>query len=549
MTTTPRAAIYCRVSTSSQGEDGTSLSTQEQLCRQYAAARGYAVDEELVVREAWSGTQLHDRPKLTRLREAIQARLVATLIAYSTDRLARDPIHLAIIAEACERAGVSLEFVTEPLDSSPEGALIRYVKGYAAKIEHEKIKERTLRGKRAHAAAGQLSPTVADLYGYQYDPATRGRRVNETQAAIVRQIFRWYVDERTSIRSIATRLNATGVPSPSTDKRKPKAGRTAPSWSCAIVQRILSDTTYKGEAYVWRHTTDAHGRHILRPESEWIRLPESVSPAIVSSELWQAARDRRSENKGADTRNRSRPYLLRGTIYCATCGRRMYADPHRSKGGGPVSRTYRCPSRELPGGACGGRRVPAAAVEAWAWEQMKAAINDPSLITEQREQARREGPDPALLADLDTARRELAKLAQQQERLANRLREADDALWGLIERELRNIEAEKGQYRTMIADIEARLAQQQATIDQFDELEAYCQRVAGNLERFGFAEKRLAFEAFNVRIEANGTQDAGTWRLRGSAPVSVGAAAGIGGDLFSRSRGAGHHPWSGSGWR
>jgi hypothetical protein len=32
---------------------------------------------------------------------------------------------------------VAVEFVTEPLDNSPEGQLIRFVRGYAAKVEHE----------------------------------------------------------------------------------------------------------------------------------------------------------------------------------------------------------------------------------------------------------------------------------------------------------------------------------------------------------------------------------------------------------------------------
>ncbi len=44
MTTPPRAAIYCRVSSRGQEEDGTSLGSQEALCRQHAARRGYVAD-------------------------------------------------------------------------------------------------------------------------------------------------------------------------------------------------------------------------------------------------------------------------------------------------------------------------------------------------------------------------------------------------------------------------------------------------------------------------------------------------------------------------
>jgi site-specific DNA recombinase len=57
-TTTKKAAIYCRVSTAGQEEDGTSLDTQEARCRQYATTQGYTVEEAHVYREVYTGTEL-----------------------------------------------------------------------------------------------------------------------------------------------------------------------------------------------------------------------------------------------------------------------------------------------------------------------------------------------------------------------------------------------------------------------------------------------------------------------------------------------------------
>ncbi len=45
----PRAAIYARVSSTTQ-EEGSSLDTQEERCRRYAVEQGYAVAEEHVYR-------------------------------------------------------------------------------------------------------------------------------------------------------------------------------------------------------------------------------------------------------------------------------------------------------------------------------------------------------------------------------------------------------------------------------------------------------------------------------------------------------------------
>src|SRR5215207_3978398 len=151
-----RAALYVRVSTIGQEQEGSSLDTQEAACRKHATAHGYTVDETHVYRETFSGVELWQRPRLTELRAAVRHREVGVVIAYAIDRLARDPVHLGVIVSEAEHAGVPVEFVTEPLDGSPEGQLIRYVRGYAAKVEHLKIRERSMRGKRARVESGKL---------------------------------------------------------------------------------------------------------------------------------------------------------------------------------------------------------------------------------------------------------------------------------------------------------------------------------------------------------------------------------------------------------
>ena len=161
-----RAAIYCRVSTGKQEEEGTSLETQEVGCRAHAGEHRYCVAEACVYREAHTGVELWERKELTRLRDAIRRREIDVLVVYAIDRLARDPVHLGVLLTEAEHHGVRVEFVTEPLDNSPEGQLIRFVRGYAARVEHEKIKERTMRGRRARRDAGKPLPGPRPLYGY-----------------------------------------------------------------------------------------------------------------------------------------------------------------------------------------------------------------------------------------------------------------------------------------------------------------------------------------------------------------------------------------------
>jgi hypothetical protein len=52
------ASINCRVSSIDHEAEGTSLVTQEDRCRKYAAEHAYLVDEAHVYREVYTGTEL-----------------------------------------------------------------------------------------------------------------------------------------------------------------------------------------------------------------------------------------------------------------------------------------------------------------------------------------------------------------------------------------------------------------------------------------------------------------------------------------------------------
>ena len=170
------AAIYCRVSTEDQEREGTSLDSQLEACQEKAKELGYEVPPDNIIREVFSGLTL-ERPALTKLRDWARQREIGGVIAYSTDRLSRDPVHLLLLAEEFERAHVELILVTEPLDNSLEGQLLGFVRGWANKVEALKIRERTVRGKRSRALGGKLpGASHARLYGYLYIP---GKAIGE----------------------------------------------------------------------------------------------------------------------------------------------------------------------------------------------------------------------------------------------------------------------------------------------------------------------------------------------------------------------------------
>jgi site-specific DNA recombinase len=167
MKNTMRAAIYCRVSTESQEQDGTSLQTQLAACQKYCENKEYGVEHELT--EAWSGLSL-ERPKLNELRELIRSEKIDAVVVYSLDRFSRDPVHGVILMQELEKHGVMLEAATESVDTSEVGKLVFYIKGYAAKLDAERRKDATGRGKRVMLNSGRLPQgTGIGIYGYKWD--------------------------------------------------------------------------------------------------------------------------------------------------------------------------------------------------------------------------------------------------------------------------------------------------------------------------------------------------------------------------------------------
>lgn len=512
------ALVYCRVSTKGQ-EDGTSLDSQAQACIRHAESLGYAVAR--VTKEIFSGAELWDRPQLAKDRADLRAGRYHALVCYAIDRLSRDIAHLAIISEECERAGAQLLFVTEDLDNSAQGKLMRSVQSYAAEVEREKIKERSMRGKRAKLQSGRLLATRKSLFGYRNDPATGKREVYPQEAQIVRQMFQWVL-EGCGILHIRRRLFESNT--------LPPEGKTYPDgharpWPTSTIQKILRDPAYKGETYVFQFCAATKENPCRRrPKSEHLKLPDDTTPLIISPDMWQAVQHRLDSNKGDFVRNIKHQFLLRGLAVCEVCGHRMYSDSTKDY------RYYRCSSRKLEGTACGSDLVSADQVEAAVWKKVSTILREPEIIADEIKRQQKSGADSQLSEDRAAAQRRLAKIEREQQRLIRRLRDTeDDGLADLYEREIIQGQNQKRQLEKAIADIDARLAAEQRAIQNLQSLTAYCTQVASKLSTFSFDEKRLALEAVGAKVQLNGKK----WILQTRIPYQTV------GDVFNLSRSCG----------
>src|SRR5260370_1311506 len=65
--------------------------------------------------------------------------------------------------------------------TSPEGAIIRYIQGYGAKLDKARRRESTMRGRRARVSAGKPLPGPRARYGFRWADVrdAEGRRLRE----------------------------------------------------------------------------------------------------------------------------------------------------------------------------------------------------------------------------------------------------------------------------------------------------------------------------------------------------------------------------------
>ena len=303
-----RVAIYSRVSTAEQAEDDkASLTEQERLCREYCQEKGYSVST--VYQDIGSGTTRKRPSFLEMLKEARQGTF-DVILAWKTDRLARGIYPCSALMEALEESGVAIETVAEPFDRTTFE--IRAVLG---RIEVENIVQRTTMGREAKMRAGHHHVKAA--YGYDYDLETHHWVINESEAQWVKQIFNWYI-ESLSPNKIAYRLNKDGVPT----KLHSRLG-----WAEKTVSDLVCQEYYVGRCYRNK------GRHNKkpRPPEKWI---STSMPSIITEEMWEAAKARRSQNKVRSPRNTKKPYITQHILQCEECGTRF----HVSSGWGGVPR-------------------------------------------------------------------------------------------------------------------------------------------------------------------------------------------------------------------
>src|SRR4051812_45280825 len=237
-----RVAVYARVSTQRQAQAQT-VEQQLDRLKQHAEEQSWLVPVDFIFRDdGYSGASLK-RPGLDRLRDRAAARSLDLVLITAPDRLARNYVHQVLLLEELEQHGCRVQFLDRPMSQDPHDQLLLQIRGAVAEYERTLITERMRRGRQRKLQAGLLLPWTRAPYGYRVDPERprdpAGVRIEESEAAIVREMFAWYAEEAHSLCSLAHLLEELGI----------RTSTGLARWNLASIRDLLTNPVYMGLVY------------------------------------------------------------------------------------------------------------------------------------------------------------------------------------------------------------------------------------------------------------------------------------------------------------
>ena len=275
-------ALYRRVSTDKQADEGYSLDVQMEKLRAYSKTFSDVREVRDYMDDGYSGSSL-DRPGMERLVRDIRAGEITHVIVVKLDRLSRsqkDTLHL--IEDVMIPANVAFISIMESFNTDTAfGRAMVGILSVFAQLERENIFERTRGGMQKRVEKGYWPGGGRTPYGYDYDPA-QGILVPNEQAEMVRYMYDRYL-----------------------------AGES--------MQAIADSVGLKYEKLIYNIITrKSNAGYIVYKGEEYQGLHEP----IVSLDTYDRAMELLAERSAAKLVTKT-AHLLTGLCRCGTCGARM----------------------------------------------------------------------------------------------------------------------------------------------------------------------------------------------------------------------------------
>ncbi len=327
----PTYLMYLRKSRADQEAEargeGETLARHEKLLRALAEKNGHVIDT--VYREIVSGEMISMRPQMQALLSRIVAGGIDGVYVTEVERLARgNTSDQGQVAETFKYGNTKIITLAKTYDPTNEFDEEYFEFGlFMSRREYKTINRRIQTGRIqsvkegkyicSRPAYGYRKVKLATDKGYTLEPY-------EPEAAVVRDIFNWYVHgydgRNVGYTAIGTLLDKMCVP----------PGEQGVNWRPSRIQRILANPVYIGMIQFGKNSVQkvmtengVRKKRSLQQNAEY--LVQGLHPPIIDKDLFDKAQ--------AISRLRGRVIPMRhdmalsnplaGLLFCAECGHAM----------------------------------------------------------------------------------------------------------------------------------------------------------------------------------------------------------------------------------
>lgn len=325
--------------------DFEEVSVEETLNRHRKILESFCKERRLNVvetlEEVVSGESLSSRPKMLRLLELVNTGMYAGVVCIDIERLSRgSSLESGYIMQVLQANNCKIITPSKIYDLQNESdEQFTDMKFMFSRYELKTITKRLVRGRNQSASEGKFLGSIAP-YGYRIYklPGVKGNslRIEESEAEIVRLVFKMYGEQGIGYNTIAYQLNEMHVPS--------QTG----TWGQTSITNILNNEVYLGMIR-WKHEPT---KRIVkdgmlakkRVTSKDYELYEGLHEPIITQEQWdQVKAKQRERNHASVNSNRQLANPFATILFCEKCGAVMKRNvPAKSQ---KTSPWYRCPTR------------------------------------------------------------------------------------------------------------------------------------------------------------------------------------------------------------
>lgn len=381
-----KAAIYIRVSTDRQADEGFSLEAQHDLLMDVLERKGmelYRVYSDPGI----SGKTMKKRPGIQQMIADMKAGRFEAILVHKIDRLSRNLGDLYEFISLINKMNTRLviaSFGSDEIDTiSPMGKAFLYFQGIFAEIYSDNLREETLKGLQKKMNKGGMHMSRAPL-GYDIEYDEQGNRkliINDVESKLIREVYNKYLDGK-GVVWIAKYMNTFS------------RGKEGGKWDSKYVKDILKNRTYLGQNHFKPEQWDEDRRIVT----------DGTHKAIITQDEFDRVQKMMARRKEGHMSRRSYDYPYSGIVKCSKCGATYIGTSTTQKlanGTEKQYRAYRC-RNHYTNGTCDAPGIQETKLNEIVFEKVMITSNK---IQERKESTKAKSDKRILAKEVETSNR------------------------------------------------------------------------------------------------------------------------------------------------